>query len=447
VKKDLDMVIMGGLVVSGKGIEKKDVGVKNGRIEKVEDDLASFSASTTLNVHGKLILPGIIDVHTHPYYEDDFETLPFTAAWGGVTTLIHYAYAFPGMNAVETIEDAIEKGSKVSCLDFALHLGFLDIEEQYTQIPKAFPYGVRSFKMFMAYAKLGRMTTDYFLTAAMDLIAENKGIAMVHAENGLATDCLEEKFARLGVPALDAFTAIRPALLEAEAINRAISIARVCGCPVYIPHVSTEQALQHILRARSEGHTVYAETCPQYLLLTEEDLKFWGPLAKISPPPRSKKENEALWQAVKSGVIDCIGSDHAPKSKKREDDFSQAGYGSPQTETLFYTTYQAGVNGGKISLCRLVQVLCENPARIFGLYPQKGALAPGSDADMVLIDPSARHTLSGETQHTRAGYTLYDGLECHGRVWKSFQRGRVVYDRDKLLARPGDGVYLKQCAN
>lgn len=146
-------------------------------------------------------------------------------------------------------------------------------------------------------------------------------------------------------------------------------------------------------------------------------------------------------------MIDCIASDHAPKSKKREADFSQAGCGSPQTETLLYTTYQTGINWGKISLPRLLQVLCENPARIFGLYPRKGVLAPGPDADMVLIDPSVPHILSGDTQHTRAGYTLYHGLECHGRVWNSFQRGRVVCDGDRLLARPGDGVYLEQCAD
>ena len=447
MKKELDTVIRGELLVSGQGIAKKEIGVKDGRIARVEDDLAGCSAADVLDARGKLILPGIIDVHTHPYYEDDFETLPVSAAWGGVTTLVHYAYAFPGMNAVETIEDAIERGSRVSCLDFALHLGLLDIEKQVTRIPEAFAYGVRSFKMFMAYAKLGRMATDYFLATAMDLIAAGRGIAMVHAENGLVTDYLEEKFVRLGTPALEAFTAIRPALLEAEAINRAIAIARVCGCPLYIPHVSTGQALVHILGAREAGQTVYAETCPQYLLLTEEDLKFWGPLAKISPPPRAKEENEALWQAVKSGLIDCIASDHAPKSKQREDDFSKAGYGSPQTETLLYATYQAGVNGGKISLPRLVQVLCENPARIFGLYPQKGVLEPGSDADLVILDPSARHTLGHETQHTRAGYTLYHGLECCGRIWKSFQRGRLVCNGDRLLVGPGDGRYVEQSAS
>ena len=173
MKERFDLVLSGGIVVRGCGHFRKDVGVRNGRIAAVEDDLGGADSSRTIDVRGRYVLPGIIDAHTHPYYEDDFASLPEVAAWGGTTTVIHYAYAFPGQTVKFALDQALETARKESCLDFALHLGLFEVEKQYGQIPHAFPYGVKSFKMFMTYAKLGRMTSDYFLTASMDLVAEN----------------------------------------------------------------------------------------------------------------------------------------------------------------------------------------------------------------------------------------------------------------------------------
>jgi len=443
VDKQFDLLFCGGHLVTGDGFFRSDIAIRDGKIAALDSEIVPQRAREVIDAQGRFILPGIIDVHTHPLYEDDFEATSLTAAWGGTTTLIHYAYAFHDQHVVEAIEKAIAEGNRLSYLDFGLHVGLFEVEKQYRQIPEAFHLGVHTFKMFMTYAKLGRMTSDYYLAAAMDLIAKHGGMAMVHAENGLATDYLEDKFNAEGVPAIEAFTRMRPAALEAEAINRAIAIAEVSGCPIYIPHLSAGRGLEPIVRARCAGQRVFAETCPQYLLLTEKDLFQWGPLAKIGPPLRTPQDNEALWKGLTGGTIDVVASDHAPKAKRREDDFFEAAYGSPQAETLFPLLYDAGVNGGRISLPRMVQLLSETPARIFGLYPRKGSFQVGSDADLMILDPTARHILSGETQHSKAGYTLYEGRECLGRPWMTFQRGKVVLNQDRLMGRPGDGCFIR----
>ena len=436
------VLIAGGIVVTAKGYRRSDVLIEGEQIAAVEPGISSASVAEVIDASNRYVFPGIIDAHTHPYYVDDFQTLASTAAYGGVTTLIHYAYAFPETEAVEAAEKAIELGSKVSCLDFALHLGMFKVAEQYRQIPDVFKLGINSFKMFMAYAKLGRMTNDYYLAAVMDIVAEKNGIAMVHAENGLVTDYLEDKFNTQGLSAIQSFTRMRPDVLEAEAINRAISIAEVCGCRIYIPHVSAQRALEPIERARRNGQQVYAETCPQYLSLTEDDLFRWGPLAKIGPPLRNQSDIDSLWRALKGRTVDVVASDHAPKGQQPDEDFFGAAYGSAQAETLLVLTYDGGVNTGRISLPRLVEVLCENPAKIFGLYPRKGALEPGSDADLLIFDPGEKLVLKKENLHSAAGTTLYEGRECLGRPTMSFQRGRPVLVNGELAVQAGDGEFL-----
>ena len=442
MNKNKKVLIKDGIVVTGSGCNHRDILIEGEKIAAVGPEISSDSVAEVINASRHFVLPGIIDAHTHPYYVDDFQTLASTAAYGGVTTLIHYAYAFPDTEALEAAEKAIELGSKVSCLDFALHLGMFKVDKQYRQIPDVFKLGINSFKMFMAYAKLGRMTNDYYLALVMDLVAEQNGIAMVHAENGLVTDYLEDKFNAQGLSAIQSFNRMRPDVLEAEAINRAISIAEVCGCRIYIPHVSAQRALEPIEMAKRRGQRVYAETCPQYLTLTEDDLFRWGPLAKIGPPLRKQSDIDSLWSALKRGTVDVVASDHAPKGQRPDEDFFSAAYGSAQTETLLILTYDGGVNAGRLSLPRLVEMLCENPAKIFGLYPKKGALEPGSDADLLLFDPGEKIVLNKENLHSAAGFTLYEGRECLGRPVMSFQRGKPVLVNGELKVQAGDGVFL-----
>ena len=440
--QELDLLIRGGTVVTGAGMARADVGVCGETIAAVAADLLPEGARRIVDASGKLVLPGIIDVHTHPVYLDDIHQTSVTAAFGGTTTAIHYAYARPGMKVLDTIERFREDGLENSLTDFGLHAGLFDVANQIEELPEAFKLGVTSFKVFMTYAKLKWMTDDYWLMAVLDVIGQEGGLVAVHAENGLATDYLQDKYNRMKLPALEVFTRTRPDVLEAEAINRAITMAKVADCALYIAHVSAAKALTPIRQAREEGQVVYAETCPQYLALTEETLHQRGPQAKIGPPLRTAEDNEGLWQGIQDRTIDTVASDHAPKPKEVDDDFFEAPYGSPQAETVLTITYDAGVNTGRISLPRLVQLLAETPARIFGYYPQKGTIVPGGDADLVIFAPTARFTIQHANQHSQANYTLYEGRECLGHPVWVMQRGRVLIEDGQLVGTPGQARYL-----
>ncbi|NWF94117.1 MAG: dihydropyrimidinase [Syntrophaceae bacterium] len=440
--KTYDLLIRGGLVVSGSKSRKADVGIRGEKVVAVEPRLSEQEAGRVIQASGKFVMPGVIDVHVHPVYEDDIGGLSLTAAHGGTTTLIHFAYAKPGMKLVETIKRYQEEGLEKSYLDFGIHGTLFDPSFQIEEIPKAFDLGVSSFKMFMTYAKLKWMTDDYYLAAAMDVISECGGLAMVHAENGLVTDYLEDRSLKRGEDQKKVFLKTRPDHLEAEAIFRALSISAVMDCPLYIVHLSTAKGVLPLEQAREQGQAVYVESCPQYLTMTDAKLQELGPLAKIGPPLRTEKDRLALWKAIASGLIDVVASDHAPKAKNKEDPFFEAPYGSPQAETMLTVTYDEGVNKGRIGLCRLVQLLSENPARIFGLYPKKGVIQKGSDADLVIFDPKYVHTIRHQTQHSGAPYTLYEGRRCKGRPILVMQRGKVLIEDGEVKGKPGSGRFL-----
>jgi dihydropyrimidinase len=437
-----DLLIQKGIVVTGSGVRKADVGIKGEKIVAVKPGLLEREASRTINASGKYVMPGVIDVHVHPVYEDDLGGLSYTAAFGGTTTLIHFAYAKPGMKLIDTIKKYQEEGLQKSYLDFGIHGTLFDPASQVEEIPKAFDLGVSSFKMFMTYAKLKWMTDDYHLTAAMDLISDGGGLAMVHAENGLVTDYLEDRSLRKGEDQKKVFLKTRPDLLEAEAIFRALTIATITRCPLYIVHLSTEKGVIPIQRAKEEGQQVYVETCPQYLTMTDAKLQKLGPLAKIGPPLRNEKDRLALWKAIQRGLIDVVASDHAPKAKKTEDPFFEAPYGSPQSETMLTVTYDEGVNKKRIKPSKLVQLLSENPAKIFGLYPEKGMIQKGSDADLVIFDPNDAYTIKHENQHSGAPYTLYEGRRCLGKPVLTMQRGKILVEDGEMKGKPGEGRFL-----
>jgi dihydropyrimidinase len=436
-----DFLIRGGLVISGSGIHRSDVGIKGEKISAVAPEISPAEAGRVMDASGKYVMPGVIDVHVHPVYEDSIGGLSFSAAHGGTTFLIHYAYARPGMKLLDTIRNFKEDALKNSYLDFAIHGALFDAASQVQEIPKAFDLGVTSFKMFMTYAKLKWMTDDYHLTWAMDLISANGGLAMVHAESGLVTDYLEDRSLRQKEDPKEVFVKTRPDYLEAEAIYRAIAIAAVMRCPLYLAHVSSGRGVVPIQQAREEGQVVYAETCPQYLNLTDEILQRTGPLAKVGPPLRYEKDRLALWEAVIKGTLDTIASDHAPKAKKITDPFFEAPFGAPSAETILAVSYDEGVNRGRIGVCKLVKLLCENPAKIFGLFPQKGILREGADADLVVFDPGLAHTIEHRTQHSGAPYTLYEGRKCLGKPVLTMQRGRVVVENGEMKKKTGEAKF------
>jgi len=435
-----DLLIRGGLVVVEGTTVQADVAISKGAIRAVGPNL-DVAAERTLDASDQYVLPGILDVHTHPVYLDDLHGLSVAAAYGGVTTLIHYAYAKPGNGLLETIHRFREEGEGGSLLDFALHGGLFDPKHQSHEIPDAIREGVTSFKMFMTYAKLGWMTDDYQLMRTLDLIAQAGGLGMVHAENGLATDYLQDKYIEANADPKETFLDTRPALLEAEAIHRAIAMAQVAGCPLYIPHMTAALGIEVIATARSKGVRVYGETCPQYLTLTHDDLLASGPLLKIGPPLRRESDRLALWNALATGTLDTVASDHAAKQKQAEDPFFEAPYGSPQVETMLPLVFDGGVHEGRITIERLVKTMCENPARIFGLYPQKGTIRSGSDADLVIFDPRAERTITHASQHSNAPYTAYEGRVHRGAPSVVIAQGAVLVEDGRLLAADTRGRF------
>lgn len=440
--KEADLIIKNGFIVSSEQIIEADIVIGDGVIQEIGREISTKSAAEIVDASGRYVLPGVIDVHVHYHvapYVDDLQALSRTAAFGGTTTVLPYLFVEKGDGLVDTLQSAINDGQENSFLDFGFHLCMFDTKNQLVEIPEAAKLGVTSFKMPMAYSY---RTADDALLAAMELIAQNDGLAMVHAENGVAIDYLTAKFIARGDVGPEHFALTQPAVLEREAINRAIALASIPGCPLYIPHISTGAVLGPILRARDEGQIVYAETCPKYLLLTNREVIERGALAKVGPPLREDEDQESLWEALASGVIDVVATDHAAKSKKGAKHILDAPVGAPGAETLLTVLYDEGINRGKITICRLVKLLCEKPAKIFGLYPQKGVLQVGSDADLVVFDPRVRQIITHKTQHSNATYTLYEGRECLGAPVLSLQRGKVVLEEGELKAPPGQGRFL-----
>jgi len=442
MENQFDRVLIDGVVVTGEGMRRADVGIRGETIAAVETDLPREAAEEVIDVSGRYVFTGVIDVHVHPVYLDSVEDCSRVAAYGGTTTILFYAYARLGDSLLQKVEEMLEDGLANSRLDFGLHGGMFEAPKQLAEIPEVFKLGIRSFKFFMPYIKEGWTTDDYHLMKAMDMLAELGGLAMVHAENGGAVDYLEDKYLTGPDASADHFVATHPAAMEEEAIFRAIRMAEVTGCPLYIPHNTTVRAIPHIRRAQEAGLPIIAETCPQYLTLTEEIIQERGALAKIGPPIRTAKDRAGLWDALADGTIEVVGTDHAPKEKDVDGDFLKQPFGSPQIETLLPLVYDGGVNTGRISPVRAAQVLCENPARIFGLYPQKGTIAVGSDADLVVFDPSREFTIRSENQHSNAGYTLYEGRTVLGWPEMTFQRGRRVLWQREVVAEPGVGQFL-----
>lgn len=435
----LDLFITNGLVVADGKITPANIGIRGEKIAVVGAS-PDVTARRTIDASGKYIFPGIIDAHVHPIYLDDRYDTSVSAAFGGVTSMLHYVYVKPNESVVGNLEKFRDEALQNSLLDFGLHAGLFDVANQIQSVPAAFELGVTTFKVFMTYAKLKWMTDDYWMTALMDIVGQQRGLVHVHCENGLATDYLEDKYNRAGLDSKKMFTAMRPALLEAEATNRAISIAQVMGCAVYIVHNSAVENLDHLRRAKSNNWRVVGETCPQYLALTDETTQRLGSLAKIGPPLRTMQDNDALWAGLADGTLTTIGSDHAPKEKL--DDFFDSQYGAPHIETMLPVCYDLAVNHAKLPLPTLIAAMSETPAKTFGLYPQKGALQVGSDADLVIFDPTKTWTISNANQHSKAGFTLYEGRTVTGAVELTMQRGRILVENGQLSAERGRARFL-----
>jgi len=446
----LDRLLVGGTVVLGSGRQAAALGLREGRVAWTGAEEAAPPAAEVLDASGKWILHGAVDPHVHfrtfSAHIDTFADVARSAAHGGVTTMVAFATGEENETMLASLRRAREEGEGGSVVDFSLHAWIFEDLGYIAEIPKAVDAGVTSFKVMMGYRKRGRgrCVPDDCAYAAMELAGRHGGIVLVHAENGLVIDYLENQALAAGMSGAEFMRRARPPQMEAEAVARSVHLADLAGCPLYVVHLTSAAALAEVKRARAEGKDVIAETCPQYLAITEAAVEEMGALAKVAPPLRPQADVEALWRGIQEGWIDLVGSDHAPytRAQKNEKPFVESPFGAPGIETLLPVLFSEGVARGRLSAERLVQLTSEYPARALGLYPQKGTLLVGSDADLVVIDPRGKTRVRAAEQHTNSDYSLFEGWELSGRLEMSLVRGEVVLRNGAIEQKPGFGRFI-----
>jgi dihydropyrimidinase len=457
-------LIKGGTVVSPAGASPADVLVEGERISALaapgsETAVAwAAAAGQIIDATGLYVLPGGIDVHTHmempfggTFSVDTFETGTRAAAWGGTTTIVDFAVQAKGTGLLDTLEKWHAKADGHCVIDYGFHMIVSDVNDTtLKEMESCIGAGVNSFKMFMAYPGVF-YATDGEIVRAMTRAAETGAVIMMHAENGIAIDQLVAQALAAGKTDPVQHGLTRPPELEAEATHRAITLARVTGSPLYIVHLSAAQALQAVAEARDTGQNVFAETCPQYLYLSLDDLArpaFEGAKYVASPPLRPREHQGTLWRGLRTNDLSVVSTDHCPFCFKEQKelgrgDFSKIPNGIPGVEHRMDLLHQ-GVVAGELSLARWVEVAATTPARMFGLYPRKGIIAPGSDADIVLYDPRATQVLSAATHHMNVDYSAYEGFEITGQVRTVLSRGERVIDGGEYHGRTGHGQFLRR---
>src|SRR5688572_8652863 len=455
----VDTIVRGGRVVTSTDIFEAAIAITGDTIAAIGPESLLPPADRVIDAQGKYVLPGLIDCHLHvgPEY-DDWKTAPLAAARTGLTTLLPFVTYDEGESLPGAAARLREEASALSVLDFGFHFILNHEPHILDGIAETFRMGVTSFKLFMTYKKRPkRMVSDEFIAKTMERLAALGGLCQLHCENGDVLCYLEDKAIAEGRTAPTDFPATCPDWTEEEAINRAILIGRLTDCPVYVVHLSTKLGLERIKRAQAEGQKVWAETCPQYLLLSDAEMARLGPFAKIGPPlrPAGGPDREAMWAGSAGGYIHTVGSDHAPRPPKfkepgRTNIFVDAQgkpipFGAPSLETLAPLMYSEGVAGRDLPLSWMARVLAENPARIFGLFPRKGAIRVGADADLSIWDPAADWMIEQRQHLSVAGYTPYEGWRVRGRPWMTLVRGHVVLDPDGALEqKPGFGQFLDE---
>jgi dihydropyrimidinase len=463
-------LIANGIVVSAHGRSRSDVLIEGERIVGVAAAGThgwETSAERVIDATGKHVIPGGVDAHTHmeipmgsTYSADDFETGTRAAAWGGTTTIVDFAEQAIGDSLMNGFESRMALAEGRCAIDYGFHMIMSDVNPQsLEEMDLLMREGVNSFKLFMAYP--GRLySTDGQIFAAMQRAAASGGTMMMHAENGIVIDVLREQAVARGDTEPIHHSITRPPQAEAEATHRAIVYAEMAGAPLFVVHMSAKEAVAEVAAARARGSNVFGETCPQYLYLGWDNLRepdFEGAKYVCSPPVRDWEQGhqQALWRYLAAGDLQTVGTDHCPfffdddptKGRQKrlgERDFTLIPNGLPGVEERMRLMYHGAVGEGHLTLERFVDVCCTAPAKMFGLYPRKGAIELGSDADIVVFDPDVRTVVSVDTNHMNVDYSCYESKEVQGKIELVMSRGRVIVENDVYLGAPGDGEFLKR---
>jgi dihydropyrimidinase len=454
-----DTIITNGRVVTATDTFAGDVAISNGKVAAIGEKLPRENAARIIDAANKYVIPGGIDVHTHldmPFggttSSDDFETGTRAAAFGGTTTLIDFAIQYKGQTLRTAFDTWMKKASGKAVCDYAFHCIITDLADaQLDEMNALVREGVTSFKLFMAYPGVF-MLDDGSIFKALRRTAKNGGLVCMHAENGNAIDVIVQQALAEGKKAPKYHALTRPTTAEAEATARAIALAEMAGAPVYIVHLSCNDALEKVREARDRGLPVYAETCPQYLYLSIENFDvpdFEGAKYVFTPPLREKWHQEKLWNGLKRDHLQVVSTDHCPFCFKEQKelgrgDFTKIPNGGPGIEHRLSLIYSGGVAAGRFSVNRFVELVSTTPAKLFGLYPRKGTIAVGSDADIVIFDPVRKHKISAKTHHMRVDYSMFEGIEVTGMPSTVLSRGKVVVEDNKFVGRAGAGDFVKR---
>lgn len=458
--KTFDLVIRGGRIATAADIFDADIGVRDGTIVAIGQDMGP--GEEDIDASGQLVLPGGVDAHCHfdqptsdgSVMADDFESGPRSAAFGGTTTVIPFACQLKGQSLRAAVDDYHRRAEGKSVIDYAFHLIVTDPNPQVLgqELPALIREGYTSFKIYTTYDDL--KLNDREIIEVLALAKREGALTMIHAENSDAIAWLTEALERAGQTEPRYHADARPAIAEREATHRAISLAEIVGVPILVVHVSGGEALDQIAAARAKGLKIFAETCPQYILLTRADLDlegFEGAKHICSPPPRDTASQESVWRGLANGTFQVFSSDHAPfrydsaTGKKVRGDgasFVHVPNGIPGVETRLALLFSEGVGQGRISLNQFVALTATNPARLYGLYPRKGTIAVGADADIAIWNPEREVTIRNTLLHHNVDYTPYEGRTVTG--WPEFvlSRGEVIVRHGELTARRGRGEFL-----
>jgi dihydropyrimidinase len=450
-------LIRNGRVVTAVDDYKADILIEGEKVSTIGAKL-DVEADVVIDASGKLVIPGGIDPHTHmelPFggteASDDFQTGTIAAAHGGTTTIIDFAVQYKGQSLIEGLDNWHRKAEGKCAIDYGFHLITTELEDNQTEeLHAVMDEGVTSFKLFMAYPGVF-LADDATIFRAMSAAGERGGLICMHAENGIVINEIIKRALQQGRTAPKYHALTRPTIAEAEGVHRAIRLAEMAESPVYIVHLSCADALEQVREARDRGLPAFAETCPQYLFLSIEDYGegFEGAKYVMTPPLREKWNQEELWKGLRTDDLQVISTDHCPFCMKEQkelgrDDFSKIPNGAPGVEHRMSLIYDGGVAQKRISLNRFVELTSTAAAKMFGLFPRKGTIAVGSDADIVIFDPERVQTISAATHHMNVDYSAYEGRKVQGVVETVLSRGQVVVEGGEFKGKAGAGQFLKR---